>query len=1214
MHKKWAGVLLALSLFCFSSIAQQFTQLSGTISDPSGAVVPNAELRLENKDRGLSREGKSDSTGNFKFVQVQPGTYSLTAKAPGFNDVIVNNVVLEVSKPSTLNVVFEKVGATTTVVSVSAEGTQVNTTDASVGNVISTTAILELPSFARNLAGLLAFQPGVTSINGNNGQGGGTLDDRNGSVNGGKADQANVTLDGMDVNQQSSRGPFTSVLRSTLDSTQEFRSVTSGATAEFGRSSGAQIQLVTRSGTNDVRGAVYWYHRNTITAANEYFLNASSVKRPVLLINIPGGRVGGAVVKNKLFYFLNYETRRDASQSSVLRTVPSLNLRQGIIGYRNTAGQTVSIGPADIRRIDPAGIGVSQAALQVMQRYPAPNDFTAGDGINTQGYRFTYPIQAKQDTYISKWDYNLGSAHNFFFRGNLQVDRRSFDPQFPGEPPNRVRLENAKGYVIGHTATITPTLISTFRYGLTRQSFENTGVRTSQWVEFRGISPIQGTSLGLSRQIPVHQITQDFAWTKGRHDVRLGGVMRWINNGSRNFGRSFSSALTNVSWLRGSGSDITPADVSAGDRNLFGTAFVAVAGIISDATRRINYNIDGSFLNEGAPVTRNFKNEEYEWYISDAIRLKKNLTLNLGLRHSLMPPPFERDGIQLSSNIPLGQWFDARQGLADRGLSQEGAGRISYIPVGQPGSRGLYPYHKSNFAPRASLAFSPNSDSKLAKFFFGGPGKTSIRAGWGMFYDIIGQPLTALYDVNAFGLATNLPVPSGTVTSATAPRFTGFDSIPAGLLPTPVRQTFPATPPISGAGSFAITNSIDDNLQMPYVMRQNFSIGREFKDGLFIEVGYVGSLSRKNLLQRDLAMPTNPTDPVSQQTYFEAASAMALAVKNRVPVAQLGAIPFFENFYSPWAGNGRTATQNIYQDVARFYPNDFTSALADIDAFCAPGPCSVRGRNAQFSPQYSALAGWSSLGTASYHAMQATARKRFSQGLLLDFNWTWSKSIDLGSRAENAAAFSSVLINSFNPKQRRAVSDYDQRHIYNAIMVWDLPIGKGKKIGSGVNSFLNYIIGDWQLSPTFQMATELPTDVFATGVWPTNWNATSRATPNGLQRPVETRTKIGGPPNVFADANAAYSSFDYTLPGQSGTRNTIRQDGTFNINLALNKRFRMPWSETHSIQIRAEAYNLTNAVRFLDPSIDISRRPTFGRYTGLLNTPREMQFAFRYDF
>lgn len=1197
-----------------SSLAQQFTQLSGTITDPSGAVVPNADVKIENSQTGATREAKTDSLGLYRIAQVQPGTYKLTAKASGFNDVLIGALVLEVGRPATQNIVFEKVGATSTVISVSAEGTQLNTTDASVGSVINNTAILELPSFARNLAGLLAFQPGVTSVENVNATGA-NGDDRSGAVNGGKSDQANITLDGMDVNQQFNRRAFTSVLRTTLDSTQEFRSTTTGAGAEFGRSSGAQIQLVTRSGTNEYHGAAYWYHRNTVTAANSFFNNSSGVPRAPLLINVPGGRIGGPIIKNKLFFFANFETRRDASSSNELRTVPSELLKQGIVQYTNTAGQLTQIGPAGFRQLDPRGIGVSTAALELLRTYPTANDFSAGDGLNRQGFRFNAGLNSRQNTYITRWDYVMGPKHTFFFRGNLQNDSNLGAPQFPVDPPASIGLENTKGYTIGHTAVISPSLISTFSYGLTRQSFESSGQTTAPYVTFRDISSRFAITRTAGRTIPVHQIRQDFAWTKGRHDIRVGGVMRWIDNVSFNNTNSFSTGVTNVSWLRGVGADIAPPDLRPAELNQYGTAAVAVLGLVTQVTSVFNFNLTGQALAEGSIIRRNYKNEEYEWFVQDAWKLKRNMTLTLGLRHSLMPPPYEAEGIQLSPSQPLERWFNTRQGLADQGKSQAEAGSISYVVASSAQGRPMYPFHKSNFAPRASFVWSPDSDSKLAKFLFGGPGKTAIRAGWGMYYDLIGQPLAATYEANAFGFRQSFNNPSSTQTFATAPRFTGFLNLPPELVAATPKGGFPATPPASGAGSFAIVGSVDDNLRMPYVMRQNFSIGREFKDGLFFEVGYIGSLSRRNLINRDMAMPTNPTDPVSGQTYFEAATNMVLHRRGGGTAANMPAQPFFENFYSPLRTAGLTASQNIFQNSYRFYNlNDFTSTLFDIDRLCDPG-CGRLGAFSQFNPQFSALSAWSSIGTGSYHAMQVTARKRFTN-LTMDFNYTWSKSIDMASRAENGGTFSGFMQNPYQPRQFRAVSDYDQRHIYNAFVVYDLPFGKNKKFGSGAGYLLDTLIGGWTVSPTWQMATELPTSVFGTGVWPTNWNVTSRAVPRSgaIPAPTPTRTLQSGPPNMFSDPQAARLYFDYALPGESGPRNIMRQDGTFNINLALAKRIRMPWSEGHSIQIRAEAYNLTNAVRFIDPNINLTQPANFGRYQQQANSPRQMQFAFRYDF
>jgi len=396
-----ACILIAAS--CFTAFGQALTSLSGTISDATGSVAPNVTVIIEDASRGVNRTAASDETGRYSFLQILPGKYRLTARAVGFADVVVENLELQVNSPATVNVSL-RVREVTETVTVSAEAIQVNTTDASLGNAIGTREILQAPLYLRNVVGLLAFQPGVTSFNEN------TSDNRNGSVNGGRADQANITLDGIDVNDHHSRRAFTSVVRVSLDSVSEFRTTTSNAGADQGRTSGAEIALVTKSGTNERHGSVYDFHRNTVTSANSFFNNKTGVKRPVLLVDVFGASVGGPIRKNRLYYFLNYEGRRDRSAAGALRTVPSAEFRQGIVQYKTTAATVARLTPDDLKRIDPAGIGVNAPFLQYMQSYPLPNDFTVGDGLNVQGFRFTAPQKSRYNTYTGRFDYALDTS------------------------------------------------------------------------------------------------------------------------------------------------------------------------------------------------------------------------------------------------------------------------------------------------------------------------------------------------------------------------------------------------------------------------------------------------------------------------------------------------------------------------------------------------------------------------------------------------------------------------------------------------------------------------------------------------------------------------------------------------------------------------------------------------------------------------------------
>ncbi|HUQ90549.1 MAG TPA: carboxypeptidase-like regulatory domain-containing protein [Bryobacteraceae bacterium] len=1182
--------------------AQQLAQLSGIVTDPSGATVEGATVQLESQSKGLRlREVTTGRDGRYAFPQISPDRYRINATAKGFTAVTVADIAVLVATPATVDIAFEKVGTVTESVTVSAEGGQVNTVDASLGNAITNATILQLPSYARNVAGLLMLQPGVNQF---------------GNVNGGKSDQANITLDGIDVNEQQTRQAFTSVLRVTLDSVEEFRTTTTNSNSDQGRSSGAQVALITRSGSNELHGAAYWYHRNTITAANGFFNNLSGVKRPKLLINIPGARVGGPIRKNNLFYFLNWEERWNRSEENASRTVPSVELRQGIVQYRNSRNALIPLSPQQVRETDPRRIGPNAAVLQHFNTYPLPNDTTLGDGLNFLGYRFTAPLQASYPTYIAKFDYQAAANHNLFVRGQLQNDRSTSAPSFPGDPPQSVFLTNGKGLALGYNAILTSNLVSTFRYGLTRYSRESTGSQSASAISFAGLSDRSALTTGLTRKMPLHQFSEDMSWNRGRHSLQFGAIARLVSNQSRNFLKSFHAAYTNVNWLRGTGSEIIPTEVPAVNRPAFGNAIMAVLGIVSEVDASYNYTIDGSVLPVGAPVVRDFRNEEYELYVQDSWHPLRNLTITAGLRWSLMPPVHEANGVQVSTNIPLGDWFNLRGQLADEGRSQEEAGRIVFIRADDPKARPLYPYHKKNFAPRLAIAYSPSSGSGWRKFLSGGPGKSAIRAGWGMYYDLIGQPLARSYDLSAFGFATTLSNPAGRLTATTAPRFTGVFDLPASLIQPAPKGGFPVEYP---ADAFAITNSIDDKLKTPYTMNMNFSIGRDFGRGWFVQGSYVGRMSRRSLIRRDLAMPTNMTDPASGQTYFEAATQMARLVNQRAPITAVPQMPFWESMFGNLRTTvpARTASQVVYT-VARLYPNDFMSALADLDEFCDPD-CGRLGPNMMMNPQFSSLSGLSSIAGGNYHSMQWTLRKRFSAGLSLDFNYTLSKSQDLASDDEIGGEYDGFLVNSWNPSQLRGVSDYDQRHIWNLFWVYELPFGRGKPIASNVNRVMNHVIGGWQFSGIWTQSTELPVSVGNGSYWTTNWNLTSYGTPIGAVTPT-TKTKnapavsgVGGP-NMWLDPTATLAEWQFTLPGQTGSRNTLRQDGRSNFDFNLSKRFIMPYRENHSIQFRWETFNVFNQVRFGSPDLGRGSTATWGKYRAQANAPRQMQFALRYEF
>lgn len=1255
-----SGLMLAVLLISAIVAFGQSSSLSGTVIDPQGNAVAGATITVTNVATGAARAATSSKEGAYQIPQLAPGTYRVRAEAQGFSGVTLEDVQLLVSTPVTLNITFKQVGAVSDTVTVQGGESIINTSDATIGNTFNERQVRQLPLEGRNVVGLLAAQPGVVFI-GNTDAEGNTTDMRNGSVNGGKSDQANVTLDGVDVNDQQAGFAFTSVLRVTLDSVQEFRVTTTNPNTDQGRSSGAQVSLITKSGSNQFHGSAYEFHRNTITSANDWFNNASGVPRQKLIRNVFGATVGGPVVNDRLFFFLNYEGRRDRREDSIARVVPSADLRNGIIKYNNNSGGITTLTPAQVKALDPAGIGVNPASLAVFNRYPLSNDSTVGDGINFLGFRFKAPIKLDWNTYIARFDYNLtGSGrHLLFARGNLQNDSDTTLPQFPGQQAAFTNLNNSKGLAAGYTAQITNTLTNVFRYGYTRQGLEAAGSATGTYVTFRNLSPIEGFSGPVGAQVaarsngrivPVHNYIDDLTWVKGSHLAGFGTNIRFIRNARFSLAQSFPSATTNASWLVGTGANLRPANIGGG-AVAFSDAMMALLGIVSQGNAVYNFDRTGAVLGVGEPVSRRFGADEYEFYGQDSWRVRQNLTLTIGLRYGLYSPPFETNGNQVAPNIRLGDWFNERGNNAGRGIPSNAAPPISFDLSGPVnGGRGFYDWDKNNFAPRFAFAYSPKFEGGILKALFGGAGRSAVRGGFSLAYDRIGGGLAVTFDQNgSFGLSTALTNPSSSLTAITAPRFTGFNSIPAGILPAlPAgSNTFPKKfPGGDDDGSFAITFGLDDNIRTPYSMSANFSIQRELPKNMSIELAYVGRFGRKLLIQDDLAQPVNLFDPASKTAYYDAAKQLiGLGSRNLTAVPTMG---YWENIFgstlagitaqdidgSYYRGRGTlfrnnpglapgtvlSPTQIAYFLYSQFYAPDYTSALFDLDR----GFGSKFGLNAYFNDQFSALAAWRSIAPSSYNGFQAIFRKRFSQGLQFDFNYSLAKSFDWSSGAERSASFGGgFIVNAWQPGQRKSISDFDVTHSINANSIYELPFGKGKYFGNGVNKVADAIIGGWQLTGIFRWTSGLSTSVGNGRFWPTNWNITGFASRTGvLPKQATTKnapaaTPDGDPgPNIFPDPATALESYDNTLVGESGERNGLRGDGFFGIDLGLGKTWKLP-IEGHKLQFRWETFNLTNTVRFDVNSLTLdlgSGRANFGKYSETLTNPRVMQFALRYEF
>ena len=1109
----------------------------------------------------------------------------------------------------------------------------------------------QLPLLTRNVVELMSLQTGVNQT---------------GEVLGARKDQNNVVLDGVDVNDQQSPEPFGSVLPVPLDSVQEFRVTTGGGNADVGRSSGGQVSLVTKSGTNELHGSLYEFHRNTATAANTFFNNSAGIEREKLIRNQYGFSVGGPMVKNRAFFFLNYEGRRDARSASQLRTVPSETLKQGILTAPANDGRSYQLTPAELAQADPAGLGANPLMLQLLNQFPTGNDPSAGTdgGANFSGFRFNAPLQIDNKAYVAKLDLNLDQSggHRVSWRGTLAdnvADLESALAQYPGIDGSK-QLNNSRGFVASYTGVLTPTIINTFRVGYTRQGVATSGVVGPAFNLFDIDELSNFGTRPDARHIPTYNFANDLNWVRGNHNFKLGANVRVIRNNRTSYADVFPSYGLSQGLLGGLGADIQRGINSVlqqktgnPDLQLASSQLTTISGAALNLTGALTsigvtyqYDAQGNLLPVGSPAVRRFATEEYELYLSDNWRIKPSLTVTYGLRYSYSRPPYETNGLQGVTTVPLEQYMADRVGAAEAGIpaNQLSSSLLTWV-AGGPANDGPSWYNpdRNNFAPRLSIAWSPQRPEGIVKKLFGNNG--AVRVGAGLFFDRYGNFLVTQTDQQGtFGVQASRSDPT-TYNFTTAYRFDG--GFPA--LPEAPQGGFPFTPAlnraIDGSGITAASN-----LRAPYSIPVTATFAREVPGGMTLEVGYVGRLGRQLLGQHDPASPLIFfKDPQSGQTLADALQANRTlfedrGLTNEMVAANPGLVPaqgFFENMFpglanyaipgsasanffyinNDWGRESELDTINeLDRELSPFNGTDFYRGLNS-----APNCIVATGCYTFFAKQFSSLPIWENLGYSNFHGMTISLRKRFSQGLAFDLNYTWSHSIDIGSAAEGNLSnpfqatgdFSDTagnIINTFRREQSRGDSDFDIRQQLNTNFIYELPFGRGKPFGDSASGWLNQLIGGWQLSGLVRYSTGLPVSIANGSRWSTNYYGTGRALIVGDVETQPHADNADGVPGLFFNGRDAASNMRFNRTGSVGPRNIFRIDDLFNTDLALGKRFVMPF-EGHSMQLRWEVFNAFNNVNFTGRGMQLryDRPAVLGQYRNA-GDPRTMQFALRYEF
>ncbi len=1240
------------------------TSLRGVIQDSTGGVVPGAKITLTNDANGQQFNAASNASGEYTFAQIPPARYKITATASGFGDQSKIAELL-VNQPATVDFTMT-VKAVTQVVNVSAAAQTLNTTDASLGNSMGNTLIQAIPSETRNVPDLLSLEPGVLYLPSNPGDAGAselnpTGDSRSGVVNGVRSDQGDVTIDGVDDNDQVYGYAFTGVLRETQDSVDEFRVATQNSNSDEGRSAGAQVSLITKSGTNQFHGSAYEYNRPTLTVSNNYFNKMSELASglgnvpPKLIRNIFGVDAGGPIKKDKLFFFANYEASRQAENEEVIALTAFPSYEAGDLSYQGDSSGgvvDVTLSPSQVAAVDNScisqggcessqytlGPGPNPNALAYFKSMPTANGILEGDGLNTGSYAFSSPNPTDLNTSIVRLDYTPNNKHRIFVRGGLQKDTVHNAENFPGQGPASVYSDNTKGIVAGDTWTINPNIVNDLRYGYIRQGDSTRGVGVGDYTSFRFMSTQTAETRTTISSVPVNNVVDNFNWNKGRHDFQFGANWRLVDQNSDTDANSFDSGSSNPYWVSGfppqPNTTINQDPVDPGFTDSYLIAYANLVGDVPSVTDYYNYKLtsatSGTLLPDGSFLSRRFRSNEFEAYAQDAWKPISNLTITFGVRYTLLQTPYETTGQEVTPTTDTDTWYKAREAAAAQGQIDEPL--LTFAPAGNYyGKPGFYPMSKDNFAPRLAIAYAPTS-------------KTTIRAGAGIYYDHFGEALVNLFNASgSFGLSGSVTNAASIYSTESSPRFIAANNVPFnnGIGASP--QAYPYTPASNDVQGFAITWGLDDKIKTPYTEAFNFSIQHQFAKGWTLETDYVGTMGRHLIQNLDLAEPVDYVDPQGGGDYYSAGTKLDQIVDQNDDnglytgndtLVNVPAIQYFEDVFY-WMKDydymGENATTAIYNNEWAYNRQDLgaTESLADLD-FYGPlegfYPAPSNWVQHFWQDQFASLYALSGIGMSYYNAGQVVLQHPISHGLELQVSYAYSHSIDEDSDAERSTEYSTSraldtgILNTWEPWLNRASSDFDTRHLLTVDGVWDMPFGRGRQYLANDNRFADAFLGGWELTGLNRTTSGLPWSLYAPG-YDTDWQEPDYAViTNPSQVKVHKHFDASGDPLYFDNASAINSGIisgspvRLPYPGEAGQRNNLRGDGYFDIDSGLNKTWHLG-REYGALKFDWEVYNVTNTVRFDPQSIGSTlSESNLGIASSLLNDPRRMQFALRYDF
>ncbi len=1240
--KRFVGMVLlaAGAVFVTPSVshAQDVAAVTGIVSDSNGGAIVGADVSLVNTTTRAAYSAKTNGLGSYKIVNATPGPgYKLTFKMPGFGPVVVKDIYLTVATTRTQNVVL-KPGPVTTEIEVSAADSEVtlNTTDATIGNNFDMKLMDELPVQVRDTpSALFSLQPGITTVPGSDG---------GSSVTGARTDQSYVSVDGLDVNDISTGQSFLIVANAPVDSVEEFKGTVAGETADSEPAGGGQFQLVTKGGSNNWHGSVNLYHRDTSTQANDWFRDEIGLPLPHYVRNQFGGNVSGPIKKDKAFFFFNFFDLRLATSTAEDVVVPTQSYASGNISYilanasnssgpcsytsrLNTTPQCIgTLTPAQVKALDPNNVGFSPVLQSFLSsRYPAPNDPTSGDGINTEGFRFAAPDPEDETNYVVKLDYNLSPTMKVFAKAGIERQNSVEFPQYlPSDPVyGNPFIDRSYNYVVGHTWTIGATKVNQFYYGDTVEKYDfpadyaptGTTVLTFGGVALAPFldSPYNEQETQ-KRRLPIPVVRDDFTWQKGSHNLAFGGSFKFIKTSSQqvldfNFlslGLGVDLPGLDPSVRPDAGNGYVTNSIRGGTTAplLYDNAFALALGHISGVDTNYNYNHSGVAYPNGTGHFRRYRYYQTELYATDSWKASKSLTLTYGLRYQYYSVPYETNGYESIQNFDFDTYFADRVKQSSAGIS--GPTSVPFITYNLGGkANGAAPLFQPNykdFAPRASFAYNPSWSKQ-----------TVFNGSAGIVFDrTVLNALNFVQDQSSY-LFQNAVNNNNFGDLSADPRTGANFTFPGNTAPV---ITHPYTPNLDGYGgtdglttNAAFNTIINPNLKDPYSILLNAGMQQELPGNMVLKLNYVGRMGRRLLAQADGSQLIDFPDTNSGQLMSNAFAALTLA--SRAGQSTVANQPWLEDQVGPGF------TQYIYADpniASYIYNGDF----ADFIQYISP----YLDYNVGMAAQFSENTFYTNKGSSSYNGMLVTLSKNMSHGLKFDVNYTWSHSIDNTSLIANAIASSTgvgFLCDAARPRECRGNSDFDQTHVLNANFLYDLPVGRGRAFAENTPRWLDSVIGGWAVSGIPQWHSGLAFTAFA-NAYVAGFANDAPAIFNGDRGAVAPHVHklADGSVNLFADTNAADAAYSGPVGFNIGSRNNLRGPSAWTFDAGLAKTFPLV-ADRVDLKFRADAFNALNHPTFALPgssATDITEESgvPFGQIDEMAVKPRVVQLAVRIEF